>query len=224
MYSTVTRGVCSMEGLSCLLLEEEGSPSISDILLLNLALQEHDISFKKSDRDALRWPLNMDKDHESLLAQVTDSPYRSAAWTKRNPEPIFPIQRIYDEKDQSPDLIGDDDSEIEEATEKRQSPWTPLQHSPILYEAIVQRIATKTDADLDPILQRTIALGVMRKLETLLDRVRIVQEHCVKPPLDVPFVLNISKSILTEEQVIRVQERYTSIIDLSKNLHDHKES
>lgn len=213
-----------MEGLSCLLQEEKSSPSISDILLLYLALQKIDESFKKSDRDALRWPMDMDKDHESLLAQLTDSPYRSSAWTKRNPEPIFPIQCIYHKEDHCPDSIGEDDSEIEDATEKRHSPWTPLQHSPILYEAILQRIsASRKGVCLDPILQRTIALGIMRKLETLLERVRIVQEHCVKAPLDVPFVMNISKSIMTEEQVNHVKERYKSITDLSKNLHDHKQ-
>lgn len=215
--------------LSCLL--EDGGcslPSISDILLLHLALQRNDKSYVKAVkyRDALRWPFNIDDDHESWLEQLADgSSYRSS-WTKRNPEPILPIKRTKAAKQSDfenvDDALIEDDSEIEDLTVKKSSPWTPLQHSPILYEAIMDRIAAKSDVNLDPLLQRTITLGIMAKIDTLLERFRCVQENLptVRRPLDVPFILNISKTVVTEEQASRVEERYKSIIDLSKNLGD----
>lgn len=215
--------------LSCLL--EDGGcslPSISDILLLHLALQRNDKSYVKAVkyRDALRWPFNVDDDHESWLEQLVDSsPYRSS-WTKRNAEPILPIKRTEAAKQSDfenlDDALIEDDSEIEDLTVKKSSPWTPLQHSPILYGAIMDRIAAKSDVNLDPLLQRTITLGIMAKIDTLLERFRCVQENLptVRRPLDVPFILNISKTVVTEEQASRVEERYKSIIDLSKNLRD----
>jgi hypothetical protein len=218
--------------LSCLLEGDEGSslPSISDILLLHLALQRHDKSYVKAVkyRDALRWPFKVEDDCESsLLEQLTEEcPYRSAAWTKRNPEPILPIQRAEAAKqgdfEDEDDALIEDDSEIEDLTVKKSSPWTPLQHSPILYETIIDRIVARTDVNMDPLLQRTITIGIMKKVETLLERVRCVQENLpkVRLPLDVPFILNICKTVLNEEQASRVQERYKSIIDLSKNLND----
>lgn len=208
-----------MEGLSCLLDEEPPLPSISEILLLHLSLQHHDKSYIATVkyRDALRWPFNVDQDHESLLAQLTDSPFRSANWTKRNPEPILPIKRIEPVDEDDDDEYSEDDSEIDDLTEKRPSPWTPLQHSPILYEALIQRLSGK---NLDPILQRTIALSIMKKLETIFDRTREVEANLttVKTPLDVPFVLNISKTLLAQDQVTRIQDRYESLLDLSKNV------
>ena len=135
----------------------------------------------------------------------------------RFPAPILPMparRRRRGQKKQATGPVDSDsyeeDSEVEEVLAGQPSPWTPFEHSPVLYKQLELLFDQKCTVNVDERLRRSIILGVMRRLGRVLEASRLVHETLDDGALagNGQFVLELARTEVSEATYEQADARF----------------